>query len=238
MNPNEKAKREFIGAFFDRASQRLDLLPELHRAGHRQEALTLCLTYIDSFSQWLRWPSTTSGRNLVEATIEYGGSDFMRLLHPLELMRSLTAMKGHWPAWSKRIRVAFPGPSIALHRCSEFEGCIAPRFTAAELGVLRKELWRGTIAHVAYKYLRNPSVHAFGTSDGIWFSGTTFRDAPVPPLGFDQMFGVLQGLIAEARWRSESKVSGLVMTEWSSEIPRRTMDSKRVPLKSHSTLSL
>jgi hypothetical protein len=40
------------GTFFDNAEARVAFLPELDRTGHRSEAMTLCLTYIDGFSQW------------------------------------------------------------------------------------------------------------------------------------------------------------------------------------------
>jgi hypothetical protein len=53
MDANQRAKREIIAAFFDNAEARVAFLPELDRTGHRSEAMTLCLTYIDGFSQWL-----------------------------------------------------------------------------------------------------------------------------------------------------------------------------------------
>lgn len=63
MDANQRAKHEIIAAFFDNAEARVAFLPELDRTGHRSEAMTLCLTYIDGFSQWLCWPRSSSGRN-------------------------------------------------------------------------------------------------------------------------------------------------------------------------------
>lgn len=203
MDADRKAKLEFIASFFDNAESRVNFVEELHRSGHRSEARTLCLTYIDSFSQWLQWPGGASGRNFVDAVVQYGGDEFMALVHPLEVVRSLSQMKGPWPGLAARVAEVFPGPQLELLAAASFEVHLGGHLTAGELKELRKEMWRGTIAHVAYKYLRNPSVHAFGSSDGIYFSRTTFQGEPVSPLGFSQMLHVVRGLVAEVRRRSE-----------------------------------
>lgn len=204
VNADQQAKRDFIKSFFDNAETRVAFLSELERTGHRPEAMTLCLTYIDSFAQWLRWPSAASGRNFVEATVHFGRDDFMGLAHPLEALQSFRRMKGPWPALAKRIEVAFPGPPHELLPMAVFEQRVGYHVTAAELDQLRKETWRATIAHGAYQHLRNPSVHAFGASDGIYFSQTVFQGAPVPPLRLPRLVGVARGLVAEARRRSEA----------------------------------
>ena len=56
------------------------------------------------------------------------------------------------------------------------------------------------------QHLRNASVRAFGSSDGIYFSQTTFKGTAIAPLTLPQLLGIVRGLVAEARRRSE--VSG------------------------------
>ena len=81
MIENERAKRDLIKAYFDEADQRVAFLVHLARECHGQEAMTLGLTYIDSFAQWLCWPSTQTGRNFVDAVVRFGGDPELGLIH-------------------------------------------------------------------------------------------------------------------------------------------------------------
>ncbi len=204
MDANQQVRREVIASYFDHAEARVAFLSELDRTDHRSEAMTLCLTYIDSFAQWLCWPRSASGRNFVEAALQFGGDELMGLVHPLQAVQSFQRMNGPWPALAERVKVAFPGPPHELLPMATFEERLTPHVTAAQLTGVQREAWRATIAHAAYQHLRNPSVHAFGSSDGIYFSRTTFRGAAVPPLALPQLLGVARGLVGEARRRSET----------------------------------
>jgi len=59
MDETQPIKSEVIAAFFDNADARVAFLAKLADKGHSAEAMTLCLTYIDSFSHWLCWPATS-----------------------------------------------------------------------------------------------------------------------------------------------------------------------------------
>lgn len=204
MDENQKAKRSFITAFFDDAEARIAFLSELAAAGHEREAMTLCLTYIDSFAQWLCWPSTATGRNFVEAVTQFGGDTLMGLAHPLQAIRAFSRMQLPWKALAERIAHAFPGPVHELLPTQLFEEALVHHLTPAELTQLMPEVWRVTIANVVYQHLRNPSVHGFGAGGGIILSQTTYHGQPVPILGFSQLKNCAWGLVAEARGRSEA----------------------------------
>jgi hypothetical protein len=204
MDKNQKAKHEVITSFFDDAEARVAFLSELAEAGHKREAMTLCLTYIDSFAQWLCWPSTLTGRNFVEAVIQFGGDPLMELAHPLQAIRAFSQMQSPWKALAERISHVFPGPVYDLLPIPLLEQALAHHLTPAELVQLRPEVWRATIANVVYQHLRNPSVHGFGTGSGIILSQTTYNGQPVPILGLPQLRNCAWGLVAEARRRSEA----------------------------------
>src|SRR5215510_8975684 len=170
---NATRKSEFIAAFFDSAEERVAYLRTLHTGGRPAEALTLCLTYIDSFSQWLFWPRYETGRNFVEALVEHGGDPGFALIHPIALIRAFEMRKGHWKDFASRLRGVFPGPTYSLRAKSDFLTEAAACFTPAERSVLEGELWRGTIANVAYGRLRNPSIHAFRGAAEVSFDSTT-----------------------------------------------------------------
>jgi hypothetical protein len=204
MDKNQQAKRQVITAFFDNVVARIAFLGELVRTDHRSESMTLCLTYIDSFAQWLCWPATSTGRNFVDAVIKFGGEPIMGLAHPLHAIQSFGRMKAPWEAIARRIEAAFPGPVYELLPLADFQDALSRHLTTAELTEVRRDVWRATIANVAYQHLRNPSVHSFGGGGGIFFSQTTYQGAAVPPLALPQLMVCVRGLVAEARRRSEA----------------------------------
>jgi len=152
MGDNQKAKRSVITSFFDDAEARVAFLDELADTGHEPEAMTLCLVYIDRFAQSLCWPSASTGRNFVDALIQFGGEPLMALAHPLQAARAFGAMKTPWKALAERIAGAFPGPSHEVVPIPTFEQALAEHVTTAELAQLKPELWRATIANVAYQH--------------------------------------------------------------------------------------
>jgi hypothetical protein len=79
MNKNERAKLEFK-AFHEKADKRILFLLQLYKDGHDNEALTHCLSYIDSFSQWLFWPSSKTGENFADALINFRGDPIIGLI--------------------------------------------------------------------------------------------------------------------------------------------------------------
>jgi hypothetical protein len=204
VDTNQKAKLEFIASYFDDAEARVAFLAELANADHRTEAMTLCLVYIDSFAQLLCWPRAASGRNFVEAVIQFGGDALLGLVHPLQAVQSFSRMRGTWPLITERIAEAFPGPPHELLSMTSFEDRLAAHLSAAELQQVRAEAWRTTIAHGVYQHLRNPSVHGFGSSENIYFSQTTYEGEPIAPLTFWRLLAVVCGLVSEARRRSEA----------------------------------
>jgi hypothetical protein len=108
MDKNHEAKREFR-AYIDDAKAKVAFLGELAQTGHKDEAMTLCLVYIDRFAQKLFWSSNQSGRNFVNALIQYGGDSFMRLCHPEQAVRAFAEMKEPWRTVSAKIAAKFPG---------------------------------------------------------------------------------------------------------------------------------
>ena len=72
MDNNQEAKLSAIRAFLNEADTRVGFLKELADTGHKPEAMTLCLVYIDRFAQYLCWPQTSAGRNFVDALINLG----------------------------------------------------------------------------------------------------------------------------------------------------------------------
>lgn len=199
MTNEQGSKRRFITRFFDNAESRVAYLTELFDAGREPEALTLCLTYIDSFAQWLCWPSVKTGRNFVDALIQFGGCPLMGLAHPMLASRIFSEMNSEWRTIGEKIGREFVGGSVDVITMLDFESRLGLHLTPAEFERAKDELWRSTIANAVYRRLRNPSVHNFGSAGGILFSQTTYQGAPFPAITFWQLRDCARGLVSEAR---------------------------------------
>lgn len=203
MDKDKEAKREFIRAFHDDAERRIDFLVWLNKEKHRYEALTLCLSYIDSFSQWLYWPSFGSGKNFVDAIVEFGGDPLMGLIHPQQAIRSFEFMKIPWQQISNKIKKVFPGPQYQLISIDDFLINLSQILTVEEVKKIKAECWRGTLSATAYYFLRNPSIHSFGALE-LSFSGTLHQNKTIPSMGFAQLHGIVKNIHQELRRRSEN----------------------------------
>jgi hypothetical protein len=170
--------------------------------GRDTEALTLCLTYIDSFAQLLQWPCQGVGQNFVETLWRHDSQPFLSLVHPLQMIRAIDAMAAPWRSRAATLRILFPGPRYELVSRPDFLDSIAVNFTSADLTDVRRELWRGTIAAVAYYWMRNPSVHGFGSSSSLSFGDTKCRGIDAPQLNLQVLESPLRSMIEEARARS------------------------------------
>ncbi len=199
-------KQRLMMPFFDDMEQRLAFLAQLEADGHQDEALTLCLVHIDRFAQWLRWPSTATGPNFVSALVEFGRQPVLGRLHPLQFIRALRRMKHPWPQIAEKIETVFPGPNYEVFEPKEFVPRLSFQVQASQLLAIEQELWRGTIANVAYTYLRNPAVHGFGASPSLSFDQTSYRGEEVPALSFALLHPCAGHLLQEGRRRTEETV--------------------------------
>ena len=205
MDKNKETKLSFIKSFHNEAEKRIDFLSGLYKENHRQEALTLCLSYIDSFSQWLYWPSPESGKNFVQAIIEFGDNPLMGLVHPLQAIRSFEAMKSFWKLIPKKIEEVFPGPEFELISRDAFLAKLGSQLTSQEAINIKTECWRATLAATAYYFLRNPSVHSFGASE-LSFSKTIYQGEIIAGMGFIDLHDIAKRLHDELRHRSEANI--------------------------------
>lgn len=205
MDKNKEAKLKFIKSFHKEADERIDFLVWLNKENHRQEALTLCLSYIDSFSQWLCWPSSESGKNFVQAIVKFGENPLMGLVHPLQAIRSFEVLKPSWQQIAKKIGEVFPGPEFELISQDAFMTKLKPKLASEEAQHLKAQCWRATLAATAYYFLRNPSVHNFGALE-LSFPNTTYQGEIIAGMGFVDLHDIAKRLHNELRRRSETNI--------------------------------
>lgn len=207
---NLKAKVSFIRAFFDDLDTKITFLIELYSAGHRDEARVLCSCYIDWLASALYWPEEWNNFNFVRVLKEHGSEEIFPYIHPKMLEESLlkkansnpTKPNRKWTAICNKISPALQLARGRFYSEQEIIDLLSPLANSSEKEDIKMELWRGTFAAIVYTQVRNPSVHAFGPSDGITFDETTFKGQPVPAIEFTMLHNSLKRIAIVAKEKS------------------------------------
>jgi hypothetical protein len=201
---NQRAKIGFITAFFDDLDRKIKFLLELENSGHREEALLLCSCYIDWLASGLCWPEGGS-KCFVRMLKEFGGEHVLSQIHPKMLEEALIKLKqSRWAMAIQKILPVLQQAHERLYNDDEMIVLLTPVLNKVELAKLKTELWRGTLAAIAYSWIRVPAVHGFGAPDGVSFHNTTFQGQPVPPIEFPMLHNFLKRIATVARERSLS----------------------------------
>lgn len=80
--PVNDAKSSFIEAYFADLEEKSRFTLELSENGHRDEALLLCCTYIETLGDFLYWPHQHSRLNFARLLVEHGDVEALALAHP------------------------------------------------------------------------------------------------------------------------------------------------------------
>jgi len=199
-NQNRAGRLRVYGYAFDRAKRRCDFLKELYDSDHTNEALLLCLCYIDGLAYW-GWGCgyTDSKRRFISVLVQHGGETALADISPSWLLRALGHLKS-FKALAPKIEPLLSGVEGRLRSRDEIIDLLRPSITAEELESLSRELWRGSLAAIAYEELRSWLVHGLFAPDGVIFEA---RDAPgeARSLDFHMLHGCLERILPEARRR-------------------------------------
>lgn len=197
------AKRRFIEAFFDELRSRIDFLHELRSADHENEAMLLCCCYIDGLAGYLYWPDSRSHQNFVRAVREFSPHDFLSRIHPEQLRQAIARMRGKKARSALRAAAALEDEAGgALLNPEALQAALEAHAEPAVREWIANNIWRGTLASIAYEGLRVPSVHSLGAPGGITFSNATLDNEPAPDIDFKTLMESLEPMYEEARRRS------------------------------------
>jgi hypothetical protein len=193
-----EGKRRFIEAFFDDLQSRINFTRELHKTGHRDEAVLLCGCYIDGLGNYLYSDSGTHEK-FVRVVCEYGDAEFLTRIHIRQLRESLDKMSGKKAVAALRaLDTAFPEVPNELLTEAQVLDPLKEMDDETRMW-LTEQLWRGTLASVAYTRLRSPSVHELGAPGGIAFDDSRIDGDPVPTIDFDLLYSIACRVNAAAR---------------------------------------
>lgn len=202
---SETTKAVYIDAYWDAVDARIDFLNQLYESGRQSEAMTLCAIYLDGVAGALAPPGTKVGIAFCRALSQHEPAPYFSLIHPLQLIFELRRVGKSWTQILQKLEKAFPGPSYMLMTESAFQQSTLALLTPTEYATLKPEVYRGSLASVAYNWIRNPAVHKLGGSNRIEFSSTTYNGAAVSSMGFAELMPTLRAMASAARANSHVK---------------------------------
>jgi len=180
----EQNRLRLIKASIEEVKQRIAFLVKLTRSGHKKEALLLCCCYIEGFGNHLYWSDEQSAKNFVRILKECGGEEVLWHIHAKQLWIGLDeARSKQVHKIGEKLRPLLEKAEERLYTEEEIVTLAKAALPADDLNKLKLNLWRGTLAALAYKWIRSRLVHELSASP-IEFRGITFRGNPVPPLDF------------------------------------------------------
>jgi hypothetical protein len=176
-----KVRERVIRAYFRDVRKRAELLPELHKRRFTSEAMMIACCYIEAAGKRVSSPGSGNKERFVLAIIEYGESPHLGLIHPTQLLDRLP--RDAQAAAGEILRPRF--------------GSLMSTDTARELladtvdqGWLDQYLWKGTLAAIAYEWIRNQAVHS-GRAIPITFDETQHNGQAVQALDFQTLHAAL-----------------------------------------------
>mgnify|MGYP005816975455 CR=1 FL=1 len=185
----DSSNQYFINAFFSAFKQKIDRLQELRKT-YPDEAFTLCLVYIDRLaSGHFGGKEGQNRRNFWRALASLSGNPLFAMIHPRRL-KELT---------ERYCPLAVPFISSLINRQPNallHENDIAAEIRQSSLldsekRKLVENLWRASMANIAYDFIRVAEVHGPG-SGGLSFDESNYQGGKGVTLSFEMFYDALQ----------------------------------------------
>jgi hypothetical protein len=193
-------KASYIRAFFDDLDDRVRFLAQLYSAGRQDEAVTLCCTYIDGLGNLLFWPEERTAANFTRLLREHGGNSAFSAFHLKILVRWLeTATSTRLRELASKLDVAERASPAVFYSEADFRALLSSSLSPDAYQRLEKELWRGTLAFLAYDRVRIPFVHSLRGYSAVSFGESKYNGQMVPNIDFRLLFEALQSIAASTR---------------------------------------
>lgn len=184
----DSSKQTFINAFFRAFKDKIDRLQEL-RNPYRDEAFTLCLVYIDRLaSGHFGGKEGENRKNFWRALAQLSGNPLFAMIHPRQLAE-LTQC--YCPSGVPFISSVINRQPNALLDESDVAAEIRKSpLLDSEKRKLIENLWRSSVANIAYDFIRIAEVHGPG-SGGLSFDESIYQRQQGVTLSFDMFYDAL-----------------------------------------------
>lgn len=175
----DSTKQTYVDAFFQYHRRRAERLLELWGQGHQDDALTLCCCYLDGLASFAYYCSHRSAYNFVALLREHGAEPELSLCSPLALIRWMEGQGGWRKVASGKLRVALGTTITTLISDKNLEGLLKAHLPHRDFQRLTSDIWRASVAYIAYERLRNPFVHQLGGPGAVIVTSATVTDKEV-----------------------------------------------------------
>lgn len=193
------AKRSSIKAFFDKFSERIAFLEDLHSSGHRMEAMLLCCCYIDGLGSSLYAGEDHTKRAFVQVLRKHSGHEVLSGIPAKIFHERLEGARSPAPQIAEKLKSPFPPSMMELLRPSEVLVEAEDMLSDDEFDLLETHIWRATLAAIVYRELRCQYVHGLGGPSGLRAGESTFDGDPVPRIDFTMLHSCAEEIVETCR---------------------------------------
>jgi len=194
---HQKEEWAMIEAGFNDFEKRVNLLLELNKKGYEEEALLLCCCYIEAMGN-LYFRDGGREYNFYRALKNFGEEEVFTYIHLKQLWIGLRSAKSLREIGQK-IGVTLRKAANKLLTHEEILALVAHLLNKEEMTKFNDNLWRGTLAALAYERFRNPAVHELGGEKSFYFDKTTFKGELAPVLDFLLLYNGMLNIFKKLR---------------------------------------
>jgi len=199
MTPEDAAaKAGFIAAFFQSIRSRVAFTQQLWEEGRTDEALLLVSCYIDGLGQRLHPRNAGSAATFVRVLRDHGCEPSLLAILPTRLMEKIPR-SGTNTTLANPVR-AFLSTLLAHEALAEgiLLAAAKPHLDPASFAHLERNIYRGTVASIAYEIIRSLNVHMLGSPGAVTFSATTFQGARLADISYPVLRRAVDSIVDHA----------------------------------------
>ncbi len=203
---DETPKQQLIESFFEKFEQRIARLQELRQA-FPDEAFTLCLVYIDRLSRLYFRSGPRENRAKFWRTLkQLSGNPLFGMIHPGRL-RELT--NEHCPSAAPFVdSIVGRQPKALLDEDALVTEIRKSALTEVQKFKLTNDIWRASLANIAYDYLRAADVRGPG-SGGLTFDEPVYEGHTGVKLDFETFYTALREIFERVE-KAHTRNGGLL----------------------------
>ncbi len=196
---DREAKLIFIEAFFEEFERRIERLPKLLADSFKDEALTLCVVYIDHLASGHFGGDQSNNENFSRALRTLSGDSLFAMIHPRDLLEKAAGFCHEALPLLESVVQNHPNALLEealLRRAVQESGLAEPVKQK-----LNSNLWRASIASICYSHIRGQLVHGPG-SGGLLFEDSLYKGKVGVKVDFDLLYRALRSIYDSVKTKS------------------------------------
>lgn len=186
----------FIRAYLEGFRQKIDRLQDLADKSFCDEALILCVVYIDylAYGRYFDGHENSRGK-FCRALRELSGNPFFSAIHPKVLLEVAEKCSGEIQSLMQSIVRQHPKQFFTPDEVVQ-EIKASSLSDSAKSSVIAN-LWRASVAAICYERIRCHAVHGPGRSINLTFPETAYNGLVTMAIDFDLLYCALRAIFDE-----------------------------------------